>query len=124
MSAPEEKRILSISDDGGLGQSRQLLFENAGYISVTVDSTIPLSVSYVRSFDAAIVCQSLSRESAARLAERLRRYNPDIRILRICLMASETDACYDGICDSLAGPRRLLNAIGQILKRPQRETIP
>jgi hypothetical protein len=114
-------RILSISDDSGLGESRQLILESAGYAAATVDSRSPLGVAFVRTFDAAIVCQSLNPDCAVRLADRLHRYHPAIRILRIRLIQSDLDVGYDGICDTLAGPMNLLNTIEEILKGKRRD---
>jgi hypothetical protein len=71
-------------------------------------------------FDAAIVCQSLNPDCAVRLAERLHRYHPGIRVLRIRLYASDHHIGYDGTCDSLAGPEKLLESIQEILMGEQR----
>jgi hypothetical protein len=114
-------RILSVSDDAGLGESRRLLLEGAGYMAAAVDSNSALSVPFVRAFDAAIICQSVPREHAARLDERLRRYNPAIRILLISLLETHPGICYDGICDSLGGPTTLLRAIEEMLRKSRRD---
>jgi hypothetical protein len=110
-------RVLSISEDAGLGLSRRLLLENAGYDLDSAGSGSVFTPSYVRSFDAAILCQSVSRDSALELTERLRRYNPEIRILRVNLQAFEPDSGYDGICDALTDPQRFVEAVGRMLKR-------
>jgi hypothetical protein len=118
--APGGTRILSISDDPGLGESRQLVLESAGYVATTVESHSPLGVAFVRTFDAAIVCQSLNPDCAVRLAERLHRYHPGIRVLRIRLYASDHHIGYDGTCDTLAGPEKLLESIEEMLMGERR----
>jgi hypothetical protein len=115
VTTPLGVRVLSISDDAGLGLSRRLLLENAGYALDSIESDGPLTAPYVRSFDAAILCQSVGRECALKLMETLRRYHPGIRILRINLQTIEPDSCYDGICDSLTGPQRFLDAVRRML---------
>ena len=107
---------MSISDDAGLGFSQRLLLENAGYDLDSAESDGPLSASFVQSFDAAILCQSVSGDTALKLTERLRRCNPGIRILRVNVQAIEPDSCYDVVYDSLMGPQRFLEAVGRMLK--------
>lgn len=109
-------RILSICDDVTLGLSRQLILENAGYLTATTESIVPLSVFYVRRFDAAVICQSVNRQHALQLAEKLHRYHPAIRVLRISLLGSDDDICYDAICDAPIGPESLFRAIETLLK--------
>lgn len=109
-------RILSICDDESLGLSRQLILENAGYLTATMESAVPLSVLYVRRFDAAIICQSVNSEHAVQLAEKLHRDHPGIRVLRASLFGAEAGICYDGVCDSLAGPARLFQAIEALMR--------
>ena len=123
VTTPRGVRILSIRDDAGLGLSRHLLLENAGYDLDSSESNCPLTAPFVRSFDAAILCHSVSRESALKLTQSLRRHNPGIRILRVNLQASEPDCSFDGTCDSLAGPQRILNAVEQMLKGIEKNRV-
>jgi hypothetical protein len=108
-------RVLSISDDAGLGLSRRLLLENAGYDPDSARSDSVFTPAYVQSFDAVILCQSVSPDSALELTEKLRQYNPGIRILRVNLQAIEPDSGYDEICDSLTDPKRFVEAVGRVL---------
>lgn len=117
MTAPAESRVLSISDDPGLGLSRRLLLENAGYHLESVASDSVLTPSYARSFDAAVICQSVNPDSALQWTAKLRRYHPGIQILRVNLQAIEPDSCFDGVCDALTDPRRFLEAVGRMLTR-------
>ena len=118
---PIKSRILSISDDETLGETRQLLLESAGYLVVTVGSHLPLGVTFVRAFDAAILCRSLHSDCAVRLSERLHRYHPQIRVLRIRRMIPELNAGYDGVCDTLTGAEHLLQSLGEILRMRPRD---
>ncbi len=114
-TATERLRILSVCDDEGLLFSRQLLFENHGYLTESAMSSSLLGMRLVRSVDCAVICHSIEAEQAVRLAERLRRYNSRIRILRIQFAACRDDFRFDLTCDSLAGPQALLTTIDRML---------
>lgn len=81
MNAPV--RILSISDDDGLRYSRELLLVNEGYETESISSNTALTVAYIGSFDIALICRSVEPERALAVADVLRRYNPNIRVLTI-----------------------------------------
>jgi DNA-binding NarL/FixJ family response regulator len=83
MSSHGAVHILSVCDDDGLRSSRELVLKIANYVVQSHPSNAFLQVSQVRLFDLAIVCQSINDNDAARLIERLRRYHPNLRVLRL-----------------------------------------
>ena len=87
-------RILSISDDDGLRQSRELLLLTYGFDVTSTSSDTPISVMQVRSFPFALICRSVSSERVMALVDMLRRYNPEIQILRIAPLDD------DDVCDT------------------------
>ena len=107
MSTPV--RILSISDDEGLRFSRELLLSNDGYEAESITSNTPLSVARVRSFDIVVMCRSVEPERATTLAEMLRRYNPDIRILAISQLEKRPEYV-DADIEIPSGPEPVLEA--------------
>ena len=102
-------RILSVGDDDGLRFSRQLLLSNDGYETESVTSGMPLSASIVRTFDIAIICRSVERERALALAELLRQWNPEIRIL---MMSQQEELQHESVTgmEIAPGPEALLEA--------------
>src|SRR3954464_9295014 len=108
-------RILSISDDDGLRFSRELLLEKDGYATESINSNMALSVSRARHFDIVLICRSVEPQRAMALIEMLRRYNPEIRILSISPLESQSEA---GGADLQvpSGPESLLHAIRNFCK--------
>lgn len=114
IKGPYHFRILSIGDDEGLRSSREMLLASEGYEVHSAESSAFLDVCQVRSLDLVILCQSVTLERAQRLAEILRRYNPQIRILRVASSCGEADSSYDNSLEPLAGPRAMLRVIDAI----------
>lgn len=103
--------VLSICDDDGIRYSREMVLESEGYAVQSAASNALLDVANVRCFDIAIICHSVADDQAERLAEKLRRYHPSIRVLRVQAMRSLKDHYYDVDCEALPGPISLLNAL-------------
>lgn len=112
-------RILSICDDDGLRYSRELLLVKGGFVAESVTSDSFLSMTKVRSFDAALICQSVPPHRVVELDETLRRYNPEIQVLSMAALES-AEAC-DPEPRLLRRPARLLQAVR--LLRDQHEAI-
>lgn len=106
--------VLSICDDDGLRLSRELLLLKDGYKTESIQSNANLTVTWVRSFDLALICRSVNRERAIALVERLRRYHSAIRILAIRPLDSSPDMC-DADLEVPSGPQALLDAIRSFL---------
>ena len=68
--------MLSISDDGAVRSSRELILRKDGYEIVSVSSDDLLGISEIRSFDVALMCYSVTQDRAITIVDRLRRYNP------------------------------------------------
>jgi hypothetical protein len=120
MSSGNHFRILSICDDDGLRLSRELLLRRNGYETDSVSSQDYLTVDYVRSFGVALICPSVDSRSTAILIERLGRYNPEIQILYIDELRIAADLCFDMGAYLLAGPDRLLQAVGERCDKARR----
>lgn len=106
-------RILSISDDDGLRYSRELLLSNDGYETESITSIANLSVTRVRSFDIAVICRSVQWERAMSLSDMLRRYHPEIQILRISPLENHGELC-DADMEIASGPEIILDAVRQL----------
>ncbi len=83
MNVDRQVRILSICDHGRLRSSRERVLKSAGYDVDSISSDEFLRFCQVRSSSLAIICKTVSPESAVRLESLLPRYNPDIRILHL-----------------------------------------
>jgi DNA-binding NtrC family response regulator len=76
-------RILSVCDDEELRSSREQVLRVDGYQIESYSSEDSFAARQVRSFDMAVICQSVNQDQAARLAEMLTRHHPGLRILRL-----------------------------------------
>jgi hypothetical protein len=117
MSSAKSIRVLSICDDDGIRFSRGLVLKHEGYEVDSVPSNEKLDPAWIRSFHVAVLCHSLSPSRAAEIAINLRRYNPDIGILRVHAIRAATDHFYDVDCEVLPGPGQLLSAIQTLAAR-------
>lgn len=106
-------RILSISDDDGLRYSRELLLSNDGYETESITSNTTLSVTRVRSFDIAVICRSVQGERAMSLTDMLRRYHPEIQIVRISPLEDPAEHCEVDM-EIPSGPETILDAVRQL----------
>jgi hypothetical protein len=68
----------------------------------------------------AVVCHSVPAERALSIVDRLRRYHPQMRVLRVNPRLHRIDAFYDADSEVLAGPEALLKAIKALLERNAR----
>lgn len=110
-------RILSISDDPMVRSTREMVLKQDGYEIVSVNSNDPLSVSEIRSFDVAVICHSVPEERAIGMVDRLRRYKPEIRVLRVNPGVRRVDAFYEVDSEVVSGPGALLKAVKELLDR-------
>lgn len=125
MSNGKRIRLLSICDDDGIRFSRDLVLRHEGYEVESMPSNEILDPDHSRSFHIAVLCHSLSPHRAAEIACTLRRYNPEIGILRVHAIRSATDHVYDVDCEVLPGPGQLLEAVRTLAVRfesPHQET--
>jgi len=106
-------RVLSISDDDGLRDSRELLLLKDGYEIESTTSNAALSVSRVRSFDIAVICRSVNPQRAMALTDKLRRYNPQMQILCISPLEAQLDPCAADL-EIPSGPETILEGVRQL----------
>ena len=107
MSTPV--RILSVSDDDGLRFSRELLLVSDGYQTESITSNAVVSADRVRSFDIVLICRSVEPERAMALADMMRKYNPNIRILTISRLENRPER-FDADLETASGPEPVLEA--------------
>jgi hypothetical protein len=114
-------RILAISDYEGLRASREQVLRIKGFQVESVPSSAVFEDNWVRSFDIAILCQSVDSGRAARIAEILHRLNPGLALLHIGppLPSMNSPSLFDFEMEGLAGPQGLLNAVELIGRRIQ-----
>lgn len=117
MSPGKAIRILSICDDEGIRYSRDLVLRHEGYEVESVPSNEKLDPTRIRSFHIAILCHSLSPSRAAEVATGLRRFNPEIGVLRVHAIRGRAEYDYDVDCEVLPGPGQLLGGIKLLAAR-------
>ena len=110
-------RVLSICDDDLVRSTRELILRKDGYEIVSISSNDLLGVPEIRRFDVAVICHSVPQVRAMGLVERLRRYKPGIRLLRVNPRVRKVDPFYDVDSEVLAGPGALLKAVKELLDR-------
>ena len=74
---------------------------------------MPLSATIVRTFDIAIICRSVESERALVLAELLREWNPEIRILTMSQQEELRHELVTGL-EIAPGPEALLEACRKV----------
>jgi hypothetical protein len=114
-----QTRILAISDYEGLRSSREQVLRLEGFHVESASSRAVFEDSWVRSFDIAILCQSVEPDRAVRIAVLLRQANPCIALMRVnpSQASTEPQSLFDCEMDALAGPLGLLKAIEAIGQR-------
>jgi DNA-binding response OmpR family regulator len=115
MTGRGRARILIIGDDDGLRVSCGLIFRSDGYEVEALTSRALLEESQMQSFDAAVICQSINAEAAARIAATLRSYASHIRILRMRARWDPEESNYDQVFEMSMGPGALRQTIGALL---------
>jgi ribosomal protein S16 len=110
MDVRRRARILSVCDDEGLRSSRELLLRSTGYETESVTSYEFLKVSYVRTFDIALICTSIQPSRVGPLIEMLGRYNPMIQILDMDDLRFRAEPMFQ----TTVGPALLLDAVGSM----------
>jgi hypothetical protein len=115
MSKIVKVRILSISDDRGVRTTRELIMREGGYEIVSITSDDLLSVSEIRKFDVAVICDSVRPARAMSIVDRLRRYNPDIRLVRVNPRVLRVDPFYDADAEVVSGTAVLLKSLRTLL---------
>jgi DNA-binding NtrC family response regulator len=117
MPNPRVIRVLSISDDQMVRSTREMVLRRDGYEIISLESNEFLSIPEIRSFDVALICYSVPAQRAIGIIDRLRRYKPDIRVLRVNPRVARVEPYYDVDLEVLAGPAALLNAVRQLLEK-------
>ena len=115
-----QTRILAISDYEGLRTSREQVLQLQGFHVESVTSRAVFRESWIRTFDIAVLCQSIEPADAMKIARLLRRANPNIALLRVnpCQASMERQSLFDYEMDALAGPDGLLQGIEMIGRKP------
>jgi hypothetical protein len=117
MSGQETLRILCVCDDDAIRFLREPVLQDAGYQVKWLPSNAAFEVATVRSFDVAILCQSVAWKRAAHVSALLRRSNPLIRILRVNTLRSEMENGFYVDCEVIAGPGLLIQVLDALRKR-------
>src|SRR4051794_23735195 len=93
---PASVRVLSVSDYESIKTSREWLLQSAGYSVVSMSSDCALRNEIPRHIAIAVIGQTTDDVAAFCIAERLRRTQADIRILRLTMQYSRSGSGYDG----------------------------
>jgi hypothetical protein len=98
---------------------RDLLLQEEGYQTESIESSTAIPASRVRSFDLALICRSIDSERAMALAGFLRQYHPAIQILAIDPLDSWPDTYHPDL-EVPPGPQALLDAVRSLVEQPRR----
>ena len=115
MHSPASVRVLSVSDYESVRLTRELLLQNAGYSVVSMSSDCAMRDQIPGGLAIAIVGQTVDEVSASRLAVRLRRTQPNIRILRLTMQYSRSGPDFDGYCFVEDGPAAFLTCLAELV---------
>ncbi len=97
--------------------TRELVLRKDGYEIVSIGSDELLSIPEIRSFDVAVLCHSIPARRVLELLDRLRRYKPEIRVLRVNPRVQRVDPDYDVDSEVRSGPGALLKAVKELLDK-------
>jgi DNA-binding NtrC family response regulator len=106
--------VLTISDYEGLRWSREFLLRAEGYQVESLSSHAFFEISTIRAFDVAILCQSVERRRAIRIADLLHRHHPSMIVVRVNPFRQPSDGAFDFSVEAIAGPEALLDALRNI----------
>ena len=117
MNAQETLRILCVCDDDAIRFLREPMLQEAGYQVKWLPSNAAFEAVVIRSYDVAIICQSVAWKRAAHVSALLRRFNPLIRILRVNTLRSEMENGFYVDCEVIAGPGLLIQVLDALRKK-------
>ncbi|KAA6458292.1 hypothetical protein DYQ86_20460 [Acidobacteria bacterium AB60] len=119
-----QTRILAVSDYDGLRRSREQVLRLEGFQVESVSSQASFEAAWVRTFDIAVLCQSVEPRDAAKIAKALRLANRGITIVRINSLPVEaaSPSLFDYEMDAFAGPQGILKAMEAIGHRPRAQS--
>lgn len=117
MSDKKKLRVLYVCDDDAVRFKHELMLEEAGYEVAWLPSNGSFRTANIRSFQAAILCQSLDWKRAALLSTQLRRFHPSIDILRVNTLRSEMENGFDVDCEIVAGPEFLIDILDSLNRK-------
>jgi hypothetical protein len=115
MHPPASVRILSVSDHEGVRISRELLLQSVGYVVLSMSSDHVLSAEMPHDLAVAIIGQTTDDLSAGRIAAKLRRTQPNIRILRLTMQYSRCGPEFDFCCYVEDGPGAFLSCVAEMV---------
>lgn len=111
-------RILSICDHEAVRESRELVLRHAGYQVESAKSTARFTPAWVRTFDMAILCHSVSEFRAWRIGAALRNASESIHLIRIHATPTSKDSFYDLDFGLLPSPGALLEGVKVLSSTP------
>lgn len=117
MHPPASVRVLSVSDHESIRTSRELLLESVGLSAVSMSSDCALRDEIPRDLGIAIIGQTIDDLTASRIAARLRRTQPSMRILRLTMQYSRSGPGFDGCCFTEDGPEVFLWRVAEMVAR-------
>jgi hypothetical protein len=109
--------ILCVCDDDAIRFSREPVLREAGYELTWLPSNADLDAVSIRCFNVAIICQTVSWKRASHLTAIFRRFNPDIRILRVDTLRSEMENGFKVDCELVSGMDVLIQILDSLSRR-------
>ena len=108
------KRVLNICEERTLLQTRTAILEAAGFHAVaasTVESA--RQALALDSFDAVVICHSISHDDRQELIRAVRKLCPSARIVGLYNLPPQNDHGADRMIDAHDGPDSLIQALRQ-----------
>jgi hypothetical protein len=97
-------RVLQISQDLTLSQSREMILRSVGCPTITVPARAVIADRDLEPFDVALLCQSVCTPDALSIAAGLRLSAPHIMIFRIVLLPEDAEGHFDAILPAPVEP--------------------
>jgi hypothetical protein len=107
-------RILSLSDDGSVRRTREILLKSAGYEVVSLPGDAELTNAAACS-NIAVLCHSFLASDVVQLAHELRECNPAIRVLEIIAYNHRQAGIADAECCMYDGPSAFLDSVASLV---------
>lgn len=104
-------RILQISDDPELAESRALVLANAGFLVEHCATWQLRNYDTLSRFDIFFFCQTIDPQNAGEVAIRIRREAPRARILRMRAKRADHDHLANLYLSAPAEPKDLIHAV-------------
>jgi hypothetical protein len=107
-------RVLSVSDYESIRVSRELLLQNFGYLVISMTSDCVLRCETLPDVAIAVIGQTIDNQSASRIAAKLRKLQPNVKLLRLTTQYSRSGAEFNDSCFVEDGPEAFVARVAEL----------